>query len=66
MNILISGFHIPYQTIFCSLGVTFTITFAITRTLALAFAFMMIDVRADAAHARGHVSIQSTIQSSTA
>ena len=45
-----------------STGFAFTITCTITRTLALVFAFMMDDVRADAAHAHGHVTTVQLLQ----
>ena len=57
--------HTPYHAVLCSLGLMFTLKFTITRTLALALTFMMADVRAHAAHAHGHVSTESTSQSST-
>ena len=63
---VIPEIHILYHAIICLLGPTFTLTFAVTRTLALAITFMMIDVCADAAHVHGHAITQSTTQSSTA
>ena len=65
MQTVINGIHSSYYANFGSLGFTFTLKFAITRTLALADTVVMADIRADAAHAHGHVTTQSTIQSST-
>ena len=56
MEIVISGIKIQYHAIFCLVGFTLMIPFTIARTLALAFTFMMNDVRADVAHAHGHVN----------
>ena len=55
---------LPHQSNFCSLGRTFARTSTIMLTLAPALTFMRTDVPPDAAHARGHVNIQSTAQSS--
>ena len=59
MENVIPGIQTPYQLFVCAFG---SHVHDHVHHYALAFTFMMTEVRADAAHAHDHVSTQSTIQ----